>query len=254
MKLAFSTLPVQAFSAEQLSDLCERHGMTAEIRCNRDGTFTYAKGLPISNIGSSICLFGYDAGQMEKAKAQIASVHEKGVRAIRIFIGNFRRRHTDPARPLDREGIVRAIQELCDIGPEIWLETHNEYATGKAILPLLQEVNRKNFGVIWDIMHPLEDGESVAETYALIGHAIRHVHIKDGKPSTDPDAHDWVYTKLGEGVVPMGEIIKCLEDGGYTGYYSLEWESMWRAELVGVYEDPDVLLSDYQTYMEELSK
>ena len=254
MKLAFSTLPVQSFSAEQLAALCARHKMAVEVRANQDGTFTYAKDLPIVDIGTGICLFGYSAEQMAKAKAQIAQIHEKGVRAVRIFIGNFRRRHSDPAKPLDREGIVRAIQELCEIGPEIWLETHNEYATGKAILPLLCDVNRENFGVIWDIMHPLEDGESVAETYASIGHAIRHVHIKDGKPFENADAHDFFYTKLGEGVVPIREIVACLEKNGYQGYYSLEWESMWRPELQGVYENPDVLLSDYQTYMEEILK
>ena len=36
---------------------------------------------------------------------------------------------------------------------------------------------------------------------------------------------------------------------GYTGYYSLEWESPWRPELAGLYDTPDALLGAYAAFM-----
>ena len=249
MKLAFSTLPVPNYDAAELAALCARHQMAAEIRF-QNKPLPLGDNVPVSNVGSGVCLLGYDEAQMEKAKALLCELDRAGVPAMRVFIGNFTRKHTDPRRPLDKDGIVRAIRELCEVGPEIWLETHNEYATGKSILPLLQEVNHPRFGVIWDILHPIEDGETPKETLDAIGSYIRHVHIKDAKPHPDPEMHDWLYTSLGEGDMPIREIVGLLEDKGYQGYYSLEWESAWREELKGVCDDPDHLLSTYRQFMD----
>lgn len=32
---------------------------------------------------------------------------------------------------------------------------------------------------------------------------------------------------IGEGVIPIKEIVKTLESDGYSGYMSLEWEKKW---------------------------
>lgn len=252
MKLAFSSLPVQGYSGEELRDLALAHEMAVELRLPRDNTIPLAEGLVWSNAGSGVCLFGYDEMQVKNAKALLFRLQEAGIPAMRVFIGNFTRRHDDPRRDIDEAGVVRALQELCEVGPEIWLETHNEYATGKAILPLTEKVNHPRFGVIWDILHPIEDGECPEDTLALLGKHIRHVHIKDAKPNPDPAMHDWYYTPLGEGEMPVAKIISLLQGIGYEGYYSLEWESAWREELKGVCDNPEVLLSNYRAFMEKL--
>ena len=36
---------------------------------------------------------------------------------------------------------------------------------------------------------------------------------------------------MGEGALPVAEIVRMLEKSGYTGYYSLEWEKRWHPEL-----------------------
>jgi sugar phosphate isomerase/epimerase len=252
MKLAFSTLPVPHYNAEELTALCQAHKMAAELRLQPGKEILKGDGLSLCNAGSSVCLFGYDPNQVAAAKALLTSLMEAGVPAMRVFVGNFTRRHDDPRRELDHEGIARALRELCEVGPEIWLETHNEYATGKSIAPLLKQVNHPRLGVIWDILHPIEDGEAPKETMAYIGKHIRHVHIKDARPNPDPAMHDWYYTPLGEGEMPIGEIVTLLREAGYDGYYSLEWESAWREELKGVCDDPHALLSAYRRFMENL--
>ena len=254
MRLSFSTLPVQDKSGEELLALCLKHSMKAEIRSARDGSFPFAAGLPVTNVGTGICLLGYDEAQLEKAEQQLSLIKSRGIEAARVFLGNFQMRYDAPKRPLDEDGIVRALRQLAKSGVHIWIETHNEYATSKSLVPLLDKVGCEEIGIIWDVAHPIEDGESVFETWQNLHDKIKQIHIKDAKPHPDPAFHDWYYTKLGEGELPIREVVECTQKDGYKGYYSLEWESAWRPEIKDTYGDADVLLRDYRTFMEAFLK
>ncbi len=90
------------------------------------------------------------------------------------------------------------------------------------------------------------------ETLDYLGDKIAHVHIKDGKKHEDPDMIDYVYTTVGEGELPIKEIVNLLKDFGYKGYLSLEWENEWREEIKGKYTDILKLLSDYNAFMDSI--
>ncbi|MBO7150606.1 MAG: sugar phosphate isomerase/epimerase [Clostridia bacterium] len=254
MRLSFSTLPVQDKDGKELLALCQRHSMKAEIRTAPDGSFPYTEGLPVTNAGTGICLLGYDEAQLAKADEQLALVARRGIAAARVFLGNFRMRYDAPCRPIDEEGIVRALRHLAKSDVDIWIETHNEYATSKSLVPLLEKVGCENVGIVWDIAHPIEDGESVTETWRNLHDKIKQIHIKDAKPHPDPAFHDWYYTKLGEGELPIGEVVECTQKSGYSGYYSLEWETLWRPEIKDAYSDVNALLCEYRSFMEGLLK
>ena len=51
------------------------------------------------------------------------------------------------------------------------------------------------------------------------------MHIKDGINRHDPLWHDFPYTRLGEGDLPLNELLDLLKNAGSDGYLSLEWES-----------------------------
>jgi len=250
LHLAFSTLPVPDADADALAALCRRHGMAAEVRCRPDGSCPVSPDLPICSVGSSVCILGTEDDATVKGWCeQFRSLFRQGIRGVRVFLGNFRRKYSDPARPLSPDGIVRILRELCETGPDILIETHNEYATSDALVPLLRAAAHPRLGVIWDCLHPLEDGEEIGRTWEALHPYIRHIHLKDARPPSDPDAHDWVYTRLGEGEVPLCELIRMTRRDGYDGYYSLEWESPWRPELAGLYDTPDALLDAYAAFM-----
>ena len=59
--------------------------------------------------------------------------------------------------------------------------------------------------------------------------------------------HDYKYTKLGEGELPLKELLKLLEEKNYMGYVSLEWERAWRDEIK---EYPDSLDFIFQMFNE----
>lgn len=253
-KLAFSTLPCISYSAKELLAVCEKYNFVgAEVRTNDDDTFTHGDGLNITNVGSGICLKGYSEDALNRAKSLFRLLEENNVRAMRVFLGNFCQKTNAPRSPIDHDGIVKMLQEMCDdTTTEIWIETHNEYATGKVLKKLLEDVNRPNIKIIWDIIHTIEDGETPEATIAYLGDNIAHVHIKDGHDRHDPEWHDYEYTPLGEGELPIAEIVKLLEARGYKGYYSLEWESLWRPELKNLDWSVDKIMTEYINFFNSI--
>lgn len=273
-KLAFSTLPCENWPLTRLIEACNRYGYAgiewreapgsllsldrSDAELAEMASRLQDAGIAVTNIGSSLCLKGgeEDPAKLETLRRLAEMAEILGAKGIRVFLGNFARRKDDPLAPIDYRAIVAWIRQACETAAQhrtsIWVETHNEYATGAVLRGLLDEVDRDNCGVIYDIIHPLEDGERPAETIALLGEQCVHVHMKDGRPSGDPLDHDWRYTLIGEGEVPLREIVQTLASSGYDGYYSLEWESKWRKELQIEGASPDEVLPHYRAYMEQL--
>ncbi len=254
MKLSFSTLPCLDYTTEQLKELCTRHGIDGvEVRMHSDGSFQCGDGLCVTDVGSSICIRDYDEQMLHGAIQILKKASEQNIKGVRVFLGNFCKQYSASRKPVNHAGIVRMLQEMCDSTDiEVWVETHNEYATGKILQKLLQDVNRSNLKIIWDIIHPIEDGESPKETMAYIGNYIAHIHIKDGRKHEDPDWHDYKYTPLGEGELPILEAVNLLEQSGYQGYYSLEWESAWRPELQELDWAVDDILEKFVSFMKKI--
>ena len=187
---------------------------------------------------------------LENAIKLANSVAERGIRAMRIFLGNFCQRYDAPREEIVYDEIVAMLKKLADSANcEIWIETHNEFATGKALKKLLSDIDREKVKIIWDIIHPIEDGETPEQTVNYLGGKIAHVHIKDGKRRDDPAWHDFEYTPLGEGELPIKKIVKLLKDIGYDGFFSLEWESLWRKELKDLNWSIDEILQKYVDYI-----
>lgn len=275
-KLAFSTLPCEGWSIDELIEACLRFGfqglefregegycvsvlLTQEERREIQEKLGQA-GIAVTDIGSSLCIKGRNEDEMKlnDLLPLLELCRDIGAPGLRIFLGNFARRKDMPLVELDHLRIVSWIQRACDMaeayGVSIWIETHNEYATGRVLRPLLDEVNRLNCGVIYDIIHPVEDGEVPEDTIALLGKHCVHVHMKDGMPFDEPLAHDWKYTKFGEGRIPLQQLVDLLRHSGYEGYYSLEWESKWRTELQQPQISPDHVFPHYVATMHQLWK
>lgn len=259
MKLSFSTVMCMDLKAEQIADMCVRHGLDGiEIRLDGkatdfNGEILKSRNIAVPIVGTSVCLKGYSPEAVAEAGERIDLASSLGAMGIRLFLGNFAARRDAEISPLDCGGIVTALREICDIGERkgvtVCVETHNEYATGKALFELKKAVARDNLKFIWDIIHPIEDGETPAETWQYIGSDIAHVHIKDGRDRQDPMWHDFLYTPLGDGTLPIADVIEILKENAYDGFLSLEWEEAWREELRALNMDCDSVLDSFKSLM-----
>jgi sugar phosphate isomerase/epimerase len=273
MKLAFSTLPCATWSLEKTAQICRDSGIDAiEIRTNMNAWSDTGQtaeelkqmrelldqyGVLVSDLGTTICVKSYDLAlfeELHKCRRMAAALGAKG---LRIFLGNFYGRFSEaPAAP-DFNAIVQWLKEACAIaaqdGLELWIETHNEYSSGKVLRHLLDTVQAPNLKVVWDLIHPVEVGEDYPETLAYLGKDIAHIHIKDGTPYEDFDMATWLYTRLGEGTLPVPAMVAALEAAGYDGFYSLEWESAWRPEIRGEGFEGEVVIQHFAKYMNNLN-
>ncbi len=265
MKLAFSTLPFMDYNAEELIYYCKKYKIDGlEIRAGADNSILGEKeekelkligeqflqaNITVLCIASSICIKGYEPSKIKEAAELIEKGKKIRANGIRIFLGNFARRFDTKLDVLDHDGIVKSLREICDIdeGFEVMVETHNEYATGRALSSLKKDVNRENLKFIWDIIHPIEDGENIETTWDYIGKSITHLHIKDGRKRKDPVWHDYEYTLLLQGELPIESILELLRRNNFSGFLSLEWESVWREELKQYPGDMDFLLTMFKT-------
>jgi len=66
---------------------------------------------------------------------------------------------------------------------------------------------------------------------------ILHTHIKDAYMQENGEE----YTLIGQGNAPLHDALHALKKGGYTGYYSFEWEKLWHPEI----PDPSIAIPHF---------
>lgn len=275
-KLAFSTLSFEKYSAAELVDLCKKYGFAGlEIRVLPDAVIHYGmeaseikeisqlfshEGIAVTDIGTGVHIKGTGAdisnGMLEEFSQAVRIAQIMKAKGIRIFLGNYFPRLDSPRDTIDYFGIIERVKSLCSIanenGTEVWVETHNEFSTGRMLKRVWDDVEADNLKFIWDLIHPLEDHESPEATLRLIGNQCAHVHVKDGMPFDDPLMYNWKYTGIGEGIVPMEHLYALLQGNGFDGFYSLEWESRWYSDLRGLKYEKERVLGTYAAHMGEI--
>ena len=55
---------------------------------------------------------------------------------------------------------------------------------------------------------------------------------------------------MGDGKLPLPEFYRTLQNGGYNGYYTLEWEKMWHPYLPG----PETAFPQFIDFMRAMEK
>ncbi|MBW7866154.1 MAG: sugar phosphate isomerase/epimerase [Candidatus Hydrogenedens sp.] len=97
---------------------------------------------------------------------------------------------------------------------------HDYYST----LPLVKHFNSPWVGVNFDPSHDILSGHLDSGWLARQwGGNIHHVHLKDA--AGEPRMGKFVFPMLGEGLVPWAEFFQALDDIGYAGCCSVEYES-----------------------------
>jgi len=142
------------------------------------------------------------------------------------------------------EGLNGAVAAAKAQGVTIVLETHDAFCRGAEVARVLAQVDSPAVAAVWDIHHPFRMGETIEETWQLIGTRVKHVHVKDGVKRADGS---WQLVLLGEGELPCRETLQLLYAKGYRGYLSVEWEKKWHPEI----EEPEVAMPQHAQIMRQ---
>ena len=205
-----------------------------------------AASLPIVSVDSSIILSGEEAGPELRRFLELANDWESPL--VRVYGGPLA--EEPGTRRTQMEAAARVLQEAIPLaerlGVAVAIETHDSFSASSVVAELLAMAQSKWVGALWDTHHPHRMGERPAEVYKHIGPRVLHVQVKDARLSA---AHKggWQLVPLGEGEVPVQEIIRLLAAGGYAGYISVEWEKYWHPDI----EEPQIALPQHLKVLQE---
>jgi sugar phosphate isomerase/epimerase len=217
--------------------------MSAADRTRVMATVT-AAGLPVAAVDSSIRLTSDDdPGPQLRRFLELASDWEAPL--VRVFGGPLA-----PAGPARQEQLRAAARVLASnaplarrLGVAIGVETHDDFSASSVVAELLaladaEGADPKWVGAVWDSHHPYRMGERPADVYANLGRRILLAQVKDARRKPDGD---WQLVLLGEGEVPVIQMLRLLMQGGYRNWISVEWEKRWHPEI----EAPEIALPQH---------
>ncbi|MDO4459895.1 MAG: AMP-binding protein [Clostridia bacterium] len=132
--------------------------------------------------------------------------------------------------------LVPAAEER---GITILVKTSGIYANTTRLRDLMESYACDQIAALWDMHHPYRDfGESADTTIKNLGAYVKHVHLRD---SDDKDT----YNLIGEGNMPVDEMMRALSSINYDGMISLEWKRDWMEDLT----DPEIIFPHFINYM-----
>ncbi len=263
MKIAFSTLG------------CPDFGWMDIYSMAKDFHFD---GIEIRGLGQNILAVTaspFTERQIDKTKAKLAALHleipclssgcclkypekrDEVVSEIRQYVDLAAKLGTPflrilgdqdpaPSGEVDDEYVADVLTELAGIaegsGVTLLVETNGVYADTKRLAKLLDRVGRPSVAALWDMHHPYRyAGELPKETVRNLGSRIRYTHTKDSVV-VDGKVR---YRMMGEGDLPVYEMLDALKDIGYDGYVSLEWVKRWAPDLT----DAGIVFPHFAEYM-----
>jgi len=263
MKIAFSTLGCPDFSWTDIYSMAkdfgfdgiEIRGLGNEIYAVKAQPFTESElpqtikklselRLEIPCLSSGCCLkFAEDEEKNFKEIVEYITLASKlGTPYVRI-LGDL---EPAPEGDVDDAVVLAALKRLVPVAEEkgvtLLVETNGVYSDTSRLCSLLNNIASDAVGALWDVHHPYRfAGETPGKTIQNLGVYIKYVHIKDSV------VEDGVirYRMLGEGDLPIDDIMLALRSINYEGYISLEWVKRWAADL----DDAGIVFPNFANYM-----
>ncbi len=135
--------------------------------------------------------------------------------------------------------LEKILPEAEKSGIVILVETVGIYADTTRLRELLNYFASDNLAALWDLHYPYrEAGETPEITVKNLGAYIRHIHMKDSDGSDS-------YSLVGEGSLPIAEVINALRSVNYNEFISIEWDPDWDSDI----SDMDIIFPHFVSYM-----
>ncbi len=143
----------------------------------------------------------------------------------------------------NEENVFKFVEKALPVAEKnnivILVETVGIYADTSKLIELLNSFASDNLGALWDLHYPYrEHNESPETTVKNLGAYIKHVHMKDSDGENS-------YNLVGEGSLPIADIMNALRSINYDGFISIEWDPSWDSEIA----DLDIIFPHFISYM-----
>ena len=263
MKFSFSTKGWHNHTFEEFCDIAsemnfqgiELHNINNRLFADKDGAFynyaaastvrrLYEKKLSIPCI--DVICNPSDATQKDACIAEIRKCMEI---ASNLHIPNIRLRANvaedeDSAVANTAAVIASLLPEIEKNGVTLLMETAGLFAKTEKLRALLDSFASDYLASLWNFSAAyFEGGESPEQIIKNLGAYVRHVHINDAKRVEN----EIEYCLLGEGELPIKEMMLALRSVNYDGFLSLVWNPAWCEEL----DDMEIIFSQFVGFMSQ---
>jgi len=248
MKLAFSTLGCPEMNWVQTCAMAKDLGFSGfEARDLGAGTFTYPafspenwekskeqlkkQGIEVSCFSGGIALC--DPTKAEQARREIRDYIDlaagMGTKFVRIVPDT----QTKPISEVDDAVVLESLRDLAPYAESkdvtLIVETRGVYCDTARLSALLSAVKSDAVGALWDIHHPSRwNDEAPEKTVQNLGSMIKYTHIKDSVLDIDGNVQ---YKLMGEGDLPIDDVMHALRSIDYNGFISFEWLKRYTPNL-----------------------
>ena len=137
------------------------------------------------------------------------------------------------------DNLAVLLDKAEEMGVTLLLKTSGIYADTARLRKVLDHFACDQLGALWDVHHTYRDfAESGDTTIKNLGAYVCHVHLRD----SDDDCQ---YQLIGEGTMPIEDVMRALSSVNYDGFISLEWKPDWMEEL----QDREIIFPYFVNYM-----
>jgi len=254
MKLSFSTRGWENGTWEEwIAAAADMHFSGVEVYNSHKIDALFDKGGPFHKYSVASTVRSMNENRMSipclDSSVDLSGEVDATIEAVKILLNtasDMRVPYVGAYAAGDNEANVRnALSALLPIAAEkhiaILVKTTGIYSDSARLRDLMNHFACDELGVIWDIHHTVRDNkESAAQTIKNLGAYVRHVHLRDSDENGE-------YCPIGEGVLPVNELMDALSSINYDGFISLVWKMEWSEDFA----DRDIIFPHFVTYMNQ---
>lgn len=264
MKLSFSTKGWHGYSWEQFCHVAselkfqgiELHNIHNELFEGKDGVFhtpsaasSTIRQLREMNLSIScidtVCNPADSAAQKETQEEIFACMEIAS--NLRIPYVRIRAFKVSNSEENDIEAVKRCLTAILPSAEKrqisVIIETIGLFADTSKLRDVLNYFSSDNLAALWEMYAPYSIcGESPEATITNLGAYVKHIHLKDFEKDSDGSIK---YCLIGEGQLPIDEMMLALRSVNYSGFISLEWDPTWMPQL----DDMEIIFSHFENFM-----
>ncbi len=264
MKLSFSTKGWHNNSFEEFCEIAadlkfqgiELHNINNRLFTDKDGAFQdYAAAATIRRLNDhklqipcidAICDIASD--DTAASGAEIVRCIEIA-KKMRIPYVRMRAESSDNREEAENnvKSLIGSVLEVAEkSGVTLLVETNGIYSNTADLRALLDSFACDNLAALWNMSAAyFGAGETADIIIKNLGAYVRHVHMNDAVKTDDGVE----FCLVGEGELPIREMMLALRSVNYDGYISLVWDPVWCEEL----DDMEIIYSHFVNFMKQFN-
>ena len=222
---------VEVYNLTKFDPLTDKGGPFHKYNSAATARLLREKGLSIPCFDTSVDLSS-DENAVSEITALVEIARNVGVPYVTVC-----------ALTDNEQAVLTALEELVPVAEaaevSILIKTSGIYCSTSRLRAMLDSFASDRLAALWDVHHTFrQGGETGDDTIKNLGAYVCHVHVRDSDDSGE-------YQLIGEGTLPIDDVMRALSSVNYDAFISLEWKPDWLDEV----QDPEIIFPYFVNYM-----